>query len=398
LMAKIKFNLNFGGEQIRTLDDLRDNFSIEDVLDVYNNGLLVKWLDVHNHKAELAKVNAIQATDARSILTELIKIFGISDDPSEIEESLSVLDYLEKRKKVHEDMKAHGIPDYEKVKKERDELARQVEELKEAQYAATPETEIREEAPKPAKKSYDDLVQEIIDNHKDLPHIYDCLDVITADYSDVLAERYSELFNRLYNHVPHVCYALLGHRGVRPFYALTQDEINSVYKNNLTFQKNYGSDSGRYEWYIGGSLFLKDSVIRENRKKVPSIVNEKIRIINVFWYLTRDMFTRKVVDDIHRVVRKEYLFLKTFVCRFPEGLRAERRDWLTVEPDDKKFMLFYGDEFNLFVAGTYTHNKTIEADSLSLTFPIFSGIDALAICKPYQTSDDEKGFCYMETR
>ncbi len=41
-MAKIKFNLNFGSEQIRTLDDLRDNFSIEDVLDVYNNGLLIK--------------------------------------------------------------------------------------------------------------------------------------------------------------------------------------------------------------------------------------------------------------------------------------------------------------------------------------------------------------------
>ena len=110
-MAKIKFNLNFGGEQIRTLDDLRDSFSIEDVLDVYNNGLLVKWLDVHNHKHELEKVNAIQATDARGILTELIRIFGVSDDPSEIEDSLSVLDYLEERKKVHEDMKAHGIPD-----------------------------------------------------------------------------------------------------------------------------------------------------------------------------------------------------------------------------------------------------------------------------------------------
>ncbi|MBQ7733669.1 MAG: hypothetical protein IJT58_06585 [Synergistaceae bacterium] len=158
-MAKIKFNLNFGGEQIRTLDDLRDNFSIEDVLDVYSNGLLVKWLDVHNHKDELAGVKAIQATDARGILTELIHIFGISDDPSEIQDSLSVLDYLEERKKVHEDMKANGIPDYEKVKKERDELARQVEELKEAQYVAVPGAEIHEEAPKPAKKSYDELLR-----------------------------------------------------------------------------------------------------------------------------------------------------------------------------------------------------------------------------------------------
>ena len=178
-MAKIKFNLNFGGEQIRTLDDLRDSFSIEDVLDVYINGLLVKWLDVHNHKNELEQVKAVQAADARGILTELIKIFGVSDDPSEIEDSLSVLDYLEERKKVHEDMKAHGISDHEKLRKERDELARQVEELKELLEAKTPEAEIHEEAPKPAKKSYDELVREIIDNHLDLHHIYDCLDAIT---------------------------------------------------------------------------------------------------------------------------------------------------------------------------------------------------------------------------
>ena len=38
---KLKFNLNFGGEQVRTLDDLRENFSIEDVLDCYNSGTLV---------------------------------------------------------------------------------------------------------------------------------------------------------------------------------------------------------------------------------------------------------------------------------------------------------------------------------------------------------------------
>ena len=30
-MAKIKFNLNFGGKQIRTLDDQRENFSIRGI-------------------------------------------------------------------------------------------------------------------------------------------------------------------------------------------------------------------------------------------------------------------------------------------------------------------------------------------------------------------------------
>ena len=41
-MAKIKFNLNFGGQQIRTLDELRENFSIEDVVAAYENIPLIQ--------------------------------------------------------------------------------------------------------------------------------------------------------------------------------------------------------------------------------------------------------------------------------------------------------------------------------------------------------------------
>lgn len=112
--------------------------------------------------------------------------------------SLSILDYLEKRKRVHEDMKAHGITDYEHIKKERDELSRQVKELKEAQNLAIPAVEAHEETPKPAKKSYDELVQEIIDNHQDSHHIYDRLDAITTDYPNLLKKRYSTLFDKFY--------------------------------------------------------------------------------------------------------------------------------------------------------------------------------------------------------
>ena len=312
-MAKIKFNLNFGGEQIRTLDDLRDNFSIDDVLDVFNNGLLVKWLDVHNHKHELEKVNSIQATDARGILTELIRIFGISDDPYEIQESLSVLDYLEERKKVHENMKAHGIPDYEKVKKERDELARQIEELKESQKVETSEVEVHEETPKPAKKTYDELVQEIINNHKDLNHIYDCLDVITADYSDVLTERYSELFNRLYNSVTHVCYTLIAHHATRLFYVLNKDDWNNIYdENNLCFMR----DSKK--WYLESpSVTFQDRILRTDKKldeiaqRVSVSVREKLSIINKLRNFSLKIFTEKIGEkyaDSCWVIAKRFFF------------------------------------------------------------------------------------------
>ena len=61
---------------------------------------MAKWLDVRNYKNELEQVKAIQSSDARGILTELIRIFRITSDLSDIEESLSILDYLERCKKL----------------------------------------------------------------------------------------------------------------------------------------------------------------------------------------------------------------------------------------------------------------------------------------------------------
>ena len=368
-MAKIKFNLNFGGEQIRTLDDLRDNFSIEDVLDVYNNGLLVKWLDVHNHKHELEQVNAIQATDARGILTELIKIFGISDDPSEIQESLSVLDYLEERKKVHEDMKAHGIPDYEKVKKERDELLKQNEELREMRDSITPEIEApasttQAEAPKPAKKSYDALVQEIIDNHQDLHHIYDCLDAITTDYPDILREKYSELFATLNSQRPLTLYTLFGHHGTRPYYVLNNDELG-IYDN---------------------------------------VTRQKIQFKSMLDQLSKSTFVRKVAFNFY-IKSINHPYIK--VCEEETCYTYETGVWKTVEPAGKNFVLLFtyhtpcewGDYgANGMIAGTYTHHIPFRPGNADkFTFPIFDGIDK-QLRGDVSGGDGCFGFCYMEAR
>lgn len=45
----IKFNLICDGNPVRNIEDLRDNFSIEDVLKVFHNGLLVRWLGVRGY-------------------------------------------------------------------------------------------------------------------------------------------------------------------------------------------------------------------------------------------------------------------------------------------------------------------------------------------------------------
>ena len=61
-MAKtIKFNLNCDGHPVRTLEDLREHFSMEDVLEYLNNGMLARWLDIRGYAAEKEQVEQITA-------------------------------------------------------------------------------------------------------------------------------------------------------------------------------------------------------------------------------------------------------------------------------------------------------------------------------------------------
>ena len=63
-MAKtIKFNLICDEKPVRTIEDLQDNFSIEDIYRYYGNGLLLRWLDVRGYVAEAEKVKAISSKD-----------------------------------------------------------------------------------------------------------------------------------------------------------------------------------------------------------------------------------------------------------------------------------------------------------------------------------------------
>ena len=44
MAKKIKFNLICDGYSTRTIEDLQNHFSVEDMLKYYKNGLLAKWL------------------------------------------------------------------------------------------------------------------------------------------------------------------------------------------------------------------------------------------------------------------------------------------------------------------------------------------------------------------
>lgn len=119
-MAKtIKFNLICDEKPVRTIEDLQNNFSIEDVLAYYNNQLLHWWLRVRGYEQELEAVSAIISTEPMEIVKELIRIFGVEVDEEKVEKNIYMLKYLDERKElcaIYEQEKyntVHVIEDYE---------------------------------------------------------------------------------------------------------------------------------------------------------------------------------------------------------------------------------------------------------------------------------------------
>lgn len=100
-MAKtIKFNLICNDKPVRTIEDLQNNFSIEDVLEYYNNKLLHRWLEVRGYSDELEKISAITSEKTLEIIKELIIIFNVASNEKKIEEAVYMLEYLDERKEL----------------------------------------------------------------------------------------------------------------------------------------------------------------------------------------------------------------------------------------------------------------------------------------------------------
>lgn len=103
-MAKtIKFNLILDNYPVRNIEGLQEHFSMEDMLKYFENGLLLRWLDVRGYEKQYEQVSGIDKNaDKKTIVMELVKIFEVVDlDDSDIEKAIGILSYLDEEKELN---------------------------------------------------------------------------------------------------------------------------------------------------------------------------------------------------------------------------------------------------------------------------------------------------------
>lgn len=110
-MAKtIKFNLVLDRYHARTLDDVREHFSIEDIFNYYENGLLLRWLSVRGYTEQHNAVEKIdRSLDMMDIIKQLIKIFEVEKNDSEIEKDIYILKYSREDRELKEKFKDNSF-------------------------------------------------------------------------------------------------------------------------------------------------------------------------------------------------------------------------------------------------------------------------------------------------
>lgn len=186
-MAKtVKFNLIMDGYPVRNLESLQEHFSIEDMLDYYNKGILVRWLKVRGYGDQLEKVQAIGELGRKETAKELIKIFEIEVDEAKVEESLAIFNYFEERKIEIAEYKENSFKQ---------------ESILDDYHAG-----------------YTSLVQHMIDHNSDMALLKADAYELEKSYMGLFVLDYFSLYMRLVQEAPKAVYAMLARPKLSEFY------------------------------------------------------------------------------------------------------------------------------------------------------------------------------------
>ena len=240
----IKFNLVFNDIKIRNLEQLKENFYIEDVLLSYKNKKLMQWLEDRNLSNEAQKIQEIDSNLSEFGIIKIImavleiefskiKIIKNSKDTEALtEDNSEILEYQEKIKNLENELEIIKIQMQIKSK-----------DIFVPVFKSLLTNKI---------DSYIDLKEKIKANYKELRTIRNIIEKIEINYSDDFNK--DSNFVEEFRDLPLVIFAVLMNKnlntpalkdrlkGINYFYLNYGSQIiinNRLYEKNYTYIEKY---------------------------------------------------------------------------------------------------------------------------------------------------------------
>ena len=168
MAKKIKFNLQVNGVGISSLEGLQDNFNIEDIMEHFKSGLLMRWLDVQGLETELQEINKLSQsknTDNFALAQGILEIFDMDKelDKNALKITLADLNYKEYKENL--------LKSNENLDKNAKSFLREYH------------------------NKFHDIIWDIIKNSENVEKIKSNLKIIENDYFDLFLLQFQTLVN-----------------------------------------------------------------------------------------------------------------------------------------------------------------------------------------------------------
>ncbi|MCC5911427.1 MAG: hypothetical protein JJT76_13410 [Clostridiaceae bacterium] len=339
-MAKtIKFNLICDGYPVRTLEDLRNNFSIEDVITYFNNKLLHRWLSVRGYNEELEKVEKLKNVDNLTVIKELVEIFDIEADPVTVDKNTYILQYKQEAEVL-----------LEKYKEMNFKVSTIIDDY---------------------HTGYRQLIETIMENKNDIAKIKAAIKEIDEAYSGLYALDYHNIFYTFLNKAPRALFVMLMNENMRKKYLPTERVVN-------TDEKIKEANSSDIIQTLNPPTFGR---VTDNPYKASLVRGQKSNY-------DMDKDVKEMYRELCELVSNESMLINILAGNL-KSFAGETKDyWKDIEPKGKKFMILSMKEDN-YVRSAGDFGGDLSFDDVNQKFLILDGIN-------YKSKSKKDKLLYME--
>ena len=251
-MAKIpKFNLTMDGELVRSIEELQNNFSVDDILDHFESKRLHKWLKSRGFTDYLTKVEAIDYDDKTAIIKPLMDIFEIDYSDEDLSDILDQLKYVPDKKNKDTNESA-----------QKDTTNSTVDPLSSDRSGSV---NLDYESQK-----YDELVEEIINDPENLELIKKNIDLLASKYYAFFSRDALYLFHKLSKRSHLALFAILDNpKAIRPYLPFFEKRDKSYLTS--VFTKISDRDEFKALFNKTAEEVFSEGNVAENYKLFPHI-------------------------------------------------------------------------------------------------------------------------------